>query len=480
MFLVGRSIPEHIRSLPQTVLNTPFGQMIKPQIEIALRGVTQGEDAGTNIFQPLARQEAQAPAGATNGSIEAPALKGYVRNVSNLRELEEQLATALNSCAVIFFTSSTCPPCKIVYPTYDELAEEAGDKAVLIKVDINHAYDVASKYRVRATPTFMTFLRGRKEDEWSGADPAQLRGNVRLLIQMAFPVHPHRQLRLPNLQRKITSYVQYTKVPPLDKLLQKIGVYGEDPTIKSLIGFVKTRNSASPSEVALPNLPLLATYLQSIYRKMPIEHCFAVVDLVRVAYLDPRVSGFFAEESEHKTLLTLLSHSIQLSSCPYNLRIVMLQLACNLFTAPLYPEQIVSSQPLREALIRLFTECPLDSHANLRVVAASLVYNLAVLNHNERFEGRPDKLSLGDQVEIMASLLEAIGSEKESIEALHGFLFALGLFLYEAPMDGEVIDLCRAMGIADTVKGKTGVPALKSEPLLKEIGQELLGKGLKQ
>ena len=137
MFLVGRSIPEHIRSLPQTVLNTPFGQMIKPQIEIALRGVTQGEDAGTNIFQPLARQEAQAPAGATNGSIEAPALKGYVRNVSNLRELEEQLAAALNSCAVIFFTSSTCPPCKIVYPTYDELAEEAGDKAVLIKVDIN-------------------------------------------------------------------------------------------------------------------------------------------------------------------------------------------------------------------------------------------------------------------------------------------------------------------------------------------------------
>jgi thiol-disulfide isomerase/thioredoxin len=478
MFLVGKGIPEHIRSLPQTFLNTPFGQMMKPQLDMALRGVTQGE-GGQDVPAPTrpaapSVSQTRIPQGAVSRPV-----KGYVRNVSNLRELEELLALTSNSCAVIFFTSSNCAPCKIVYPTYDELAEEAGDKAVLIKVDLNFAYDVGAKYNVRATPTFMTFLKGRKENEWSGANPAQLKGNVRMLIQMAFPPHPHGGLRLPSLQRKITSYVTYTKIPPMDKLLHKLGTYGAEPTIQSVVDFIKKRNLTTPAETAVPDLSSLAAYLRSTYPTMPIDMHFAVIDLVRVAFLDPRVSGFFAEEPNHKTLLTLFSHSTDLAACPYNLRIVMLQLACNLFTTPLYPDQIASNQSLRETCIRLLTGCLLDNHTNLRVVAASFAYNLAVYNHNERFEGRPDKLLEEDQVELVASLLEAIGSEQESIEALHGCLFALGLFLYEAPMDGSVVDLCRAMGIAETVKEKSQVPVLKSEPLLKEVGQELLGKGLK-
>lgn len=60
---------------------------------------------------------------------------GKVHNVTQLRSLETLLDSAKSSCAVIFFTSATCPPCKIVYPAYDELAAEAGKKAVLIKVN---------------------------------------------------------------------------------------------------------------------------------------------------------------------------------------------------------------------------------------------------------------------------------------------------------------------------------------------------------
>ena len=36
-FLVGKGIPKHITSLPQTVLETPFGQMLRPLIEQAMR-----------------------------------------------------------------------------------------------------------------------------------------------------------------------------------------------------------------------------------------------------------------------------------------------------------------------------------------------------------------------------------------------------------------------------------------------------------
>ncbi|CAI7641408.1 unnamed protein product [Penicillium pancosmium] len=481
MFLVGKSIPEHIRNLPRTFLDTPFGQMMKPQIENALRGSTQGTGPGTvpgPSFQPQAAHQPRA------AQHPAPA---SVRNVSSLSQLESELAAASNTCAVIFFTSSTCPPCKVVYPTYDQLAEEAGDRARLIKVDIGSAYDVSMKYGVRATPTFMTFLKGQKLDQWSGANPGQLSGNVRMLLEMANPTHPHRQLRLPSLQRPISNFVTYKKVPPLDKLVQKLPAsFRETPDVASIIDFVKQRQSASNgntpvADIRVPDLHAFATSLQSTYTTLPGDSLFAVVDLVRLLFLDPRVSGYFAEETQHKTLLTLLSplSADDLSNCPYNLRIVALQLSCNLFSTPLYPDQLTSATSLlRETTLRLAINSLLDSHSNLRVVAASFAYNLAAYNHNARFDGNPDPLTEEDQVEVAASLLEAISREDQSIEALHGLLFALGLFVYEAPLDGALIDLCRAMGVAETVRAKSQISAVQKEPLLKEIGSELLSKGL--
>ncbi|KAJ5106821.1 hypothetical protein N7456_003496 [Penicillium angulare] len=481
MFLVGKSIPDKIRNQPRTFLDTPFGQMMKPQIEAALKGVTQGAEPspfGGPSAPPSAPRAPPVPV--------APSALGKVRIVSNLNQLEGELAAASDSCAVIFFTSSTCPPCKVVYPTYDELAAEAGEKARLIKVDIGSAYDVSMKYGVRATPTFMTFLKGQKLDEWSGANPAQLQGNVRMLFQMAHPSHPHTQLRLPSLQRPITNFVMYKKVPPLEKLLQKLPAEFKDTaSIASVIDFIKARhasnNSTPAADVRVPDLHAFANSLQSIYPTLPTDSHFAVVDLVRLLLLDPRVSGYFAEEKDHATILTLLSPLSEddLSSCPYNLRIVALQLVCNLFSTPLYPDQLCSStSPLKETCLRLATNSLLDSHSNLRVVAASFAYNLAAFNHNSRFDGKPDRLSEEDQVELLASLLEATSREDQSPEALHGLLFALGLFVYEAPMDGTLIDLCRAMGARETVAAKGKIAALQKEPLLKEIGDELFGKGL--
>jgi thiol-disulfide isomerase/thioredoxin len=480
IFLVGKSIPEHIKNLPQTFLSTPFGQMMKPQIEQALRGVTQ---AAAPAPQPLPR----APVTAA-----APARPGAVRQVSNLSQLEDQLKSAVNSCAVIFFTSATCPPCKVVYPTYDELAEEAGDKAVLIKVDISAAYDVSMKYGVRATPTFMTFLKGNKLDEWSGADPAKLRGNVRLLIEMAHPTHRHRQLHLPSFQRHLSNFVMYKKIPPLDKLVQKLQPHHEDPRLKSMIAFITARSSSttptSPAaDVALPDaLPTFASYLQSTFHALPPENHFALVDLARLLFLDTRVSSFFAEEPNHTTLLTLLSPSTS-SSCPYNLRIVTLQLICNLFSSPLYLDHLTtntansgssSSSNLHATVLTLTISSLLDPHPNLRTVAASLAYNLSAANHNARFAGLPDKLTEEEQVELTASLVEAIAQEKESAEALHGLLFALGLLVYEAPADGAVVDLCRALGITETVRAKAEMGVFAKEGVIREVGGELLAKGL--
>ncbi|KAJ5977969.1 hypothetical protein N7501_001311 [Penicillium viridicatum] len=482
MFLVGKSIPEHIINLPRTFLETPFGQMMKPQIEMALKGVTQGTGTGPAPGPSVQPTTARAVPPAPQAVAQPGA--GTVRMVSNLSQLQSELSGASHSCAVIFFTSSTCPPCKAVYPTYDQLAAEAGERGTLIKVDIGVARDVGMKYSVRSTPTFMTFLKGQKMDQWSGATPAKLVGNVRMLLEMAHPAHPHRQLRLPSLQREITTFVMYKKVPPLEKLLQKLpDTFKDGQGVAQVIEFVKLRQSTTGpiADIRVPDLHTFATTLTSTYSTLPSGSHFAVVDLVRLLLLDPRASGYFAEEAQHATLLTLLAPLSQddISSCPYNLRIVALQLACNLFSTPLYPEQLTSSSsPLRETCLRLAINSLLDSQTSLRVVAASFAYNIASFNHNARFDGKPDPLSEEDQVELTASLLEAVSREDESVESLHGLLFALGLLVYEAPTDGSLIDLCRAMGVAETISGKMKVEAVQKEPLLKEIGGELFSKGL--
>ncbi|KAM5448341.1 hypothetical protein MaudCBS49596_005429 [Microsporum audouinii] len=474
-FLVGKGIPEHIRNLPETFLNTPFGQMMRPYIDGMLRGATQGPDV-----QPT--RPSLPPTTALPASYRAPQPpKGQVRNVSTLREVENLLASAKSSCAVIFFTSATCPPCRMVYPTYDQLAEETGDKAVLIKVDISRAYDVSSHYQVRATPTFITYLKGERERQWSGADAAELQANVRLLLQMAWPPHPHSRLKLPSLERHIDQYICYKKVPPLDKLVQKIGPASNDPNIIALVNFIRASNNPDQPKPPLPDLARLSSFVKTKFLSFPLETHFAILDLVRVAFYDPRVSGYFAEEPDHGTVLTLLSRANNLSDTPYSQQLVMTHLACNLFTSHLYLTQISHHDDLRHTCIKLATSALLDYRNSLRATGTSLIFNLAAANHNGRLLDPPmvESLSETDQFELLASVVEAIRAEEESPETLHGLLLSLGLLVHYAPIDGEVIELCKTLEAESIIQEKTKVDAFnKEKPLLQEIGQELMGKGL--
>ncbi|KAF3483407.1 thioredoxin [Arthroderma uncinatum] len=457
--------------------------MMKPYIDGMLRGATQGPDvqptATDRAAPPAARAESSAPAHQTPMMPQPP--RGQVHNISTLKGVEDLLASARSSCAVIFFTSATCPPCKIVYPAYDQLAEEAGDKAVLIKVDISKAYDVSSHYQVRATPTFITYLKGKRESEWSGANEATLKGNVRLLIQMAWPPHPHSRIKLPSLERHVDSYISYKKVPPLDKLMQKIGSASSDPSIVALANFIKVLNTPGQPKPALPDLAQFSVFVKTKFLALPPDTHFAILDLVRVAYSDPRVSGYFAEEHDHGTILTLLSRANDLTDTPYNQQLVMTHLACNLFTSHLYLTQISHNENLRHACIKLATGALLDTRSNLRATGTSLIYNLAAANHNGRLHDPPAAESLpeADQFELLASVLEAIRAETESPETLHGLLLSLGLLVHYARMDGEVVELCKALEAATVVSEKAKIDAFKKEKaLLQEIGQELMGKGL--
>ena len=404
-------------------------------------------------------------------------LASATRSPSTMLELDELLSKAKSSCAVIFFTSQSCAPCKKLYPLYDELAAEAAHKAILIRVDVSKSYEIGTMYSIRSTPTFMTFLHGVEENRWTGSEPSTLRGNVKMLIRMAWPPHPHEALPLPVLRNSHTKPVLYSKVPPLGKLKAKMGSSANDAAIVGVMHFVSARADEGAAEATLPDLDAFSRFLRSAPSKLPPEIMFTVVDLLRVALVDCRFSGYYAEEKEHKTIAPLFNYVNSLQDCPYSLRLVALQTACNLFSSPLYPQHVLSCQTLSQPIVRLITTSLLDDkHHNVRVAAASLSFNMASANSRMRTEEFTEHLSEGDQVELGASLLEAIDVEEESPEALKGFLLAFGYLIYCAPKDGELVDLLKSMAAQDTVLAKKKL--FPGEPLVKEVGEELLGKGL--
>lgn len=458
MFLLGRGIPDHITSLPQTVLNTPFGQMLKPQLDSAMRGITQAPVAPAAVPASARVSSSTAATRNNHGTRPQKPTTHAVHNVTRLSELNTILEAAKSSCAVIFFTSSTCAPCKICYPAYDSLAAELGDKVTLIKVDLNFSPDIGPRYQIRGTPTFMTFLHDEKVEEWSGADASKLLSNVRLLVQMAHPPHPHLDLRLPELQRSTHAKpVTYAKVPPIDKLISKLGDKGTDAAVLDLKAFVEARFSTEPKANApIPNLRAVSLFVQSNIEMLPPSDLFALVDLWRLALVDPRVSGYFAEEEVAvSTILALITKVNDLGeSCPYSLRIVTIQAACNLFTSNLYPPRLIGDSVLASPLIALLASSLLDeTHAPVRVAAASLAFNISQWISKQREAKRSDGLSEGSQVELAASLLEAIGRETNA-DSLKGLLLALGLLAYTTKQDGEVKDVLAAMDASDGVLAK--------------------------
>lgn len=186
--VVGLALTAWVAALPSDFLSTPFGMALRPSIDamftdrpvngVPARPAASGSPdpaLAASLFQSVAAQ-AQAttgnpppapvptPLSRTTPAPDAP-LTAPMHITTNPASFQSLLRS--HRAVVAFFTSATCGPCRMIEPVFEDLAKsksrpDGGVGFAKIDLSVGLGGAVASAYQVRATPTFIFFLDGRK------------------------------------------------------------------------------------------------------------------------------------------------------------------------------------------------------------------------------------------------------------------------------------------------------------------------------
>ena len=83
----------------------------------------------------------------------------------------EKFTDLINNTAkpvLVDFYATWCGPCKMMHPILENVKTRVGDKARIVKIDVDEQQDLAMQYTIQAVPTLMLFKGGQPVWRQSG------------------------------------------------------------------------------------------------------------------------------------------------------------------------------------------------------------------------------------------------------------------------------------------------------------------------
>jgi len=98
--------------------------------------------------------------------------------MSSFREIIQSTKPVL-----VDFSAEWCGPCKMMAPILKEAKDAVGEKATIIKVDVDRNRETAEQFRIQGVPTLILFKNG--EVKWRQSGVVAASTLVQLINQYA-------------------------------------------------------------------------------------------------------------------------------------------------------------------------------------------------------------------------------------------------------------------------------------------------------